>query len=229
MSDRVLVVEDESLVLDMIRMNLEHAGYEVVGVASAEEALTQLDWRADLFILDRMLPGMEGVELARRLRQKEIATPILMLTSRADTQSKVEGLDAGADDYLAKPFAMPELVARVRALLRRQTAARAAPNSHELRLGPWYANFDTREALTNEGRVVLTERECGLLNWFVQHEGEMLERVEILENVWGMDAFPTARTVDNYVMRLRKLFEPDPDAPRYFLTVRGRGYRFVRS
>jgi DNA-binding response OmpR family regulator len=230
MADRILVVEDEALVQDMIRLNLEHAGYQVDGASSAEEALQILALRpVDLLVLDRMLPGMEGVELARRLRNQGNGTPILLLTARADTQSKVEGLDAGADDYLAKPFAMPELIARVRALLRRQTSARANPNSREIRLGPWYANLDTREALTNEGRVTLTEKECGLLAWFVGHEGALFDRVEILENVWGMDSFPTARTVDNYVLRLRKLFEPDPDDPRYFLTVRGRGYRFVRE
>lgn len=230
MADRVLVVEDEPLVLDMIRMNLEHAGYQTAGATSAEEALAALSGQsADLLVLDWMLPGMEGVELARSLRNRGWRLPILMLTARADTASKVEGLDAGADDYLPKPFAMPELVARVRALLRRHTAARAAPDTRELRLGPWYVNFDTREALTNEGRITLTEKEAGLLQWFAAREGELLDRTDILENVWGMDAFPTARTVDNYVLRLRKLFEPDPDAPRYLLTVRGRGYRFVRA
>ena len=230
MADRILVVEDEPLVLDMIRLNLKHAGYQVEGLGSGEEAQRWLsDHAVELLVLDRMLPGMEGVELARQLRHAGVGTPILMLTARADTQAKVEGLDAGADDYLAKPFAMPELVARVRALLRRHTAGRGAANARELRLGPWYANLDTREALTNEGRVTLTEKECGLLAWFASHEGELLDRTEILENVWGMDSFPTTRTVDNYVLRLRKLFEPDPDEPRYFLTVRGRGYRFVRG
>jgi DNA-binding response OmpR family regulator len=229
MADRILLVEDEELVRDMVQLNLEHAGYQVVGVGSAEEALSWLHGnKPELLVLDRMLPGMEGVELARLLRKQGIGTPILLLTARSETTSKVEGLEAGADDYLTKPFAMPELLARVRAMIRRHTATRSS-SSRELRLGPFYASFETREALTNEGRVTLTERECGLLEWFVTHEGELLDRTEILENVWGMDAFPTARTVDNYVLRLRKLFEPDPDNPSFFLTVRGRGYRFVRS
>ncbi len=230
MADRVLVVEDEPLVLDMIRMNLEHAGYQTTGVGTAEEAMALIQGQSvDLLILDWMLPGMEGVEVARRLRNRGWRLPILMLTARSDTGSKVEGLEAGADDYLNKPFAMPELIARVRALLRRHTAGRSSPDAQELRLGPWYVNFDSREALTNEGRLTLTEKESALLKWFAAHEGELLDRTEILENVWGMDAFPTARTVDNYVLRLRKLFEPDPDQPRYLLTVRGRGYRFVRA
>jgi DNA-binding response OmpR family regulator len=149
-----------------------------------------------------------------------------MLTARGDTQDRVAGLDAGADDYLVKPFAMPELLARVRALLRRQAAPRA---QRELRLGALLANLDTRQATTNEGRVQLTDTECALLRYFAENEGQLLTRAEILENAWGMDRFPTARTVDNYVLRLRKLFEPEPEEPRHFLTVRGTGYRFVRA
>lgn len=230
MADSVLVVEDEELVADMVRLNLEHEGFAVTVVYRGDDGLNKLtSGRFDAVVLDLMLPGMDGFAVARKARDRGITTPILMLTARGETTSKVEGLEAGADDYLTKPFAMPELVARVRALIRRHTTARGLPTSHEVRFGPYVVNTETREATTNQGIVTLTETECALLTWLAAREGEPLSRADILENAWGMDRFPTERTVDNYVMRLRRLFEPDPDNPIYFLTIRGRGYRFVRG
>lgn len=232
----ILVVEDEELVADMVRLNLEHAGFTVETCATAEEALAHVA-AAELIVLDRMLPGMDGLEFARQVRRTR-NVPILMLTARGEVAARVAGLDAGADDYLAKPFAMPELLARVRALLRRApheapvavVAAPAKPSprapGRTLRFDRYVVHLDTREATTNEGTEILTETECQLLLYFYDHAGEMLSRTDILENVWGMDRFPTARTVDNYVLRLRKLFEPDPENPRYLFTVRGRGYCF---
>ena len=230
MSDRILLVEDEALVAEMVRLNLEHAGYVVEAFADGESALQRVAHAAfDIVLLDVMLPGISGFDVARRLRDGGATVPILLLTARADTISKVAGLDAGADDYLAKPFAMPELLARVRALRRRHIRPRGVPSSREVRFGRYRANFETRAADTNEGATILTEKECQLLEFLAGHEGELLGRTDILENVWGMDRFPTARTVDNYVLRLRKLFEPDPEEPRHLVTVRGRGYRFVRE
>lgn len=225
----ILVVEDEALVADMVGLNLQAAGHEVTLVTTAEAA-TPHAAGADLIVLDRMLPGMDGLAFARSLRARGVTVPILMLTARGEVAARVAGLDAGADDYLAKPFAMPELLARVRALLRRAVPEepRLAPRTdgRTLRFDRYSVNLDTREALTNEGHEILTETECQLLAYFHQHAGELLSRADILENVWGMDRFPTARTVDNYVLRLRKLFEPDPENPRYLTTVRGRGYTF---
>jgi two-component system alkaline phosphatase synthesis response regulator PhoP len=229
MPDRILVVEDEELVSAMVRLNLEHAGYTVHverDGRAAEPLLVPGRW--DLVVLDVMLPGLDGFTLARRARAAGVVSPILMLTARALTPDKVEGLDAGADDYLAKPFAMPELLARVRALIRRHTQPRGVPTSRVVTFDRYEVNLDTREALSNEGRVTLTETECQLLAFLAAREGELLPRTDLLENVWGMDRFPTARTVDNYILRLRKLFEPDPESPVHILTVRGRGYRFVR-
>ncbi|MFZ5477432.1 MAG: response regulator transcription factor [Myxococcota bacterium] len=229
MNGRILVVEDEALVADVVRYNLEHVGYRVLAVETGEEGLRALAAEPfDLVLLDMMLPGISGLEVARRARAEGVTTPILMLTARGETPAKVAGLDAGADDYLVKPFAMDELKARVRALIRRHVGPRGVPTSREVVLGPYRADLETREAVTNEGRVTLTETECALLAFLVAREGELLTRAEILESVWGMDRFPTERTVDNYVLRLRKLFEPDPVEPRHILTVRGRGYRFVR-
>jgi two-component system alkaline phosphatase synthesis response regulator PhoP len=230
MGERILLVEDEALVADMVRLNLEHAGFRVDAVVDGTVGLSRLrSGGYDLAVLDVMLPGLSGFDIVRRARAEGVATPVLLLTARGETQSKVTGFDAGADDYLTKPFVMPELVARVRALIRRHTAPRGVPSSRELKFGVYQVNFDTREAVTNEGRVTLTERECALLEYLAGHEGELLSRAELLENVWGMDRFPTARTVDNYVLRLRKLLEPDPEEPVYLQTVRGRGYRFTRG
>ncbi len=230
----ILVVEDEELVADMVRLNLEHAGFAVETCTTAEAALAHIG-AAELIVLDRMLPGMDGLEFARVVR-RTLTVPILMLTARGEVAARVAGLDAGADDYLAKPFAMPELLARVRALLRRAPAAAPEPapkppaaprgSGRTIRFDRYVVHLDTREATTNEGTEILTETECQLLLYFYDHAGEMLSRTDILENVWGMDRFPTARTVDNYVLRLRKLFEPDPESPRYLITVRGRGYSF---
>jgi len=230
MAERVLVVEDEPLVADMIRLNLEHHGFDVEVADDGHRAARLIEpGRWDLVILDLMLPGADGMSLARLARSRGVSSPILMLTARGHTEDKVAGLDAGADDYLTKPFAMPELVARARALIRRHTQARGVPTSRRLVFGRYEVDLDTRVALTNEGRVTLTETECLLLAWFAGHEGETLARTELLENVWGMDRFPTVRTVDNYVLRLRKLFEPDPENPVHLHTVRGRGYRFSRE
>lgn len=226
----ILLVEDEELVADMVRLNLEHAGFQVEASTTGEDALA-LAGRAELIVLDRMLPGMDGLEFAREVRRRGVAAPILMLTARSEVTARVAGLDAGADDYLAKPFAMPELLARVRALLRRAPpaappAVRGPDHERTLRFDRYVVNLDTREARTNDGLEILTETECQLLRYFHAHAGELLGRADILENVWGMDRFPTARTVDNYVLRLRKLFEPDPENPRHLITVRGRGYCF---
>jgi two-component system alkaline phosphatase synthesis response regulator PhoP len=224
----ILLVEDEPLMADLVRLNLEHADLSVEHAATGPDALSALRRaRFDLVVLDLMLPGIDGFEVAREARARGFIAPILMLTARGETAAKVTGLDAGADDYLVKPFAMPELLARVRALLRRTVALRGP--TALVQIGACSANLDTREATTHEGRVTLTDTECALLAYFAQNEGQLLTRADILEHAWGMDRSPTARTVDNYVLRLRKLFEPEPEEPRYILTVRGTGYRFVRA
>lgn len=228
LSLRVLVVEDERLVADMVRLNLEHAGFVVIHVEDGESALRAAEGEIDLVVLDVMLPGIDGLEVARRLRGGGNPVPILMLTARGEVPARVAGLDAGADDYLTKPFAMPELVARVRALTRRSEVAPRVATRREVRVGPWTVNFDTREASrTGVAKIVLTETEAALLELFAGHPGEVLGRADILEMAWGMDRSPTERTVDNYVMRLRKFFEEDVNEPVHFLTLRGVGYRFV--
>jgi len=226
--ERIHVVEDEPLVRDLIVLNLEHENYIVTSSGTFEEGLRALvDDPPALAIVDVMLPGGDGFTLTRTARDKGVTCPILMLTARAESSSKVRGLDCGADDYLTKPFDVPELLARVRALLRRAHGDLPPPVRFDF--GAYWVRFDTGRALTNEGELSLTDKELKLLELFVKHRDRVLTRIDILEEVWGMDVFPTDRTVDNFVLRLRKLFEGDPANPVYFLTARGRGYLFKVS
>jgi len=228
MSEHILLIEDEELVGTMVRMNLAHEGYEVVWVRSGPEGMTAArEHPFDLILLDIGLPGADGIEVLRFLRQEGVGTPVLMLTARGDVATKVETLELGADDYLGKPFDVAELSARVKALVRRARAQRQVPSSQVIRFGNYQVNLANREAVTNEGTITLSEKEAAFLGLLVRADGATLRRSDVLDQVWGVDAMPTERTVDNLVLRLRKLFEPDPDAPRHLLTVRGVGYRFV--
>lgn len=230
MNLRVLLVEDEPLVADMVVLNLRHAGFEVDHFGTGEAALGVREGEYAVAVLDVMLPGVDGMHVARQWRNRGLKIPILMLTARSDVPSRVAGLEAGADDYLPKPFAMPELVARVRALVRRAAPADAvatAPAGGQLAVGRWFITPNTREGKRDDGAVAtFTETEVALLTLLVAHPGQVLARADILELAWGMDKSPTERTVDNYVMRLRKILEEDPENPRHFLTLRGVGYRF---
>lgn len=228
-SHRILLIEDEPLVRDLVVLNLMHAGFEVLAAEDFPTGLARLTGEPwDVAIVDVMLPGGDGFTLVSRARAQGVKNPILMLTARADTQSKVRGLDNGADDYLTKPFDVPELIARVRALLRRASPGSAQPATPRLDFDRYWVRFDTGQALANEGEVTLSDKELRLIELFTRNEDRALSRADILEEVWGMDAFPTDRTVDNFVLRLRKLFEPNPEEPRHFITVRGRGYLFRR-
>jgi two-component system alkaline phosphatase synthesis response regulator PhoP len=229
MADRLLVIEDEPLVRDLVVLNLKHAGYETVAAGTYDTGLEALlKPGIDLAVVDVMLPGGEGFQLVRKARDEGVRCPILMLTARAETQAKVRGLDCGADDYLTKPFDVPELLARVRALMRRAQEKVAAPRAR-FELGKLWVRFDTGQAMTNEGELSLSDKELRLVELFASNENKALSRADILEEVWGMDAFPTDRTIDNFIVRLRRLFEVDPEHPVRFVTVRGRGYLFKRS
>lgn len=224
---RILLAEDEELIGRMVELNLRHEGYDIAWEKTGTEALLRArgePW--DLLVLDVMLPGLTGFQVARTLRDEDRTVPILMLTARSDTPSKVRGLDSGADDYLVKPFDMAELLARVRALIRRSQGSRHVPASQVIRFARYEVNLETLEALTNQGSVMLSDKEARLMALFARHRGETLSRADILEEVWGMDASPTERTVDNIIVRLRRFFEPDPENPVHIVSVRGQGYRF---
>ena len=173
-----------------------------------------------------MLPDLSGLEILAKLRSDGVNTPVLMLTAKADVATKVDSLDKGADDYLTKPFDLPELFARIRALIRRSQGERHLPSSGLLVIGTCQINLENRNAGTLSGDVRLSTKEAELLGLFAKNIGKPLSRAEILEGVWGMDVWVTERTVDNFIVRLRKLFEPDPEHPIHFITVRRVGYRF---
>lgn len=228
MTQRILLVEDDELIGTLVEVNLQHHGYEVRWARSGEDAMASLDGHLyDAILLDLMLPGIDGLEVAARLRRKGIGTPVLMMTVRGETTSKVRALDAGIDDYLTKPFDVEELLARVRALIRRGHAAGEVPASARLAVAGGQLDLDGLRYVDALGREHgLTEKEAGLLALLARSAGRTLTRTDILEEVWGMDAVPPERTVDNFILRLRRLIGDDPDQPRHLVTVRGRGYRY---
>ncbi len=226
----ILLVEDEPHLARGIAFNLESEGYRVVPAGSGEEALERFGEAAfDLVVLDLMLPGMDGLEVCRRLRAAAPRLPILMLTARAAERDRVKGLASGADDYLTKPFSLEEFLLRVRGMLRRSGWYRPGGRGRVVRLGPSEVDLDAQVARTPGGEVPLTELEVKMLRAFLEREGQVVTRGELLSTVWGMAPDAETRTLDNFVVRLRRYFEPDPARPVHFLTVRGRGYRFVRE
>jgi two-component system, OmpR family, alkaline phosphatase synthesis response regulator PhoP len=233
---RILIVEDEQHLADGLRFNLEAECHDTEVVETGEAALERLCADAppiDVVVLDVMLPGMSGFEVAARLREQQCYLPILMLTARGRASDIVEGFQAGADDYLPKPFELAVLIARIEALLRRgRWAQRGAPTAAA---ADHYA-FAGREIdfagleLRRDGRtLMLTLMEANLLRFLVQRQGQVVSRKDILEQVWGVHEDTDTRAIDNFVVRLRRHLEDDPAAPRHLLTVRGVGYRFVAA
>ncbi len=228
MGQKILVVEDEDLVGTMVRLNLESAGYQVVWIRNGSEAAERAKSEPfDLILLDIGLPGIGGMSVLQRLRSVGVGTPVMMLTARSDVPTKVEAFESGADDYLPKPFDVAEMMARVNALVRRSRAERAIPSDRRVSIGGFSVNLDTRQAECREGQVSLSEKEAALVKLLLASGGKVLTRSDILDEVWGLDVSPSERTIDNFILRLRKLFEPDPENPVHILTVRGEGYRFV--
>jgi len=225
---RILLCEDDQLIGTMVRLNLEQDGHHVEWQRSGETALECLSQqRFDLMLLDIGLPGMSGLEVARASRASGVGTPIVMLTARDDLETKVQALDGGADDYLCKPFDMAELLARVRAQIRRSQGSLEVATEAELQIGMARVDFDRRTLQDHTGTSFeLTDKEVELLQFLVRNPHRALSRADILEEVWGMDTSPTERTVDNFIVRLRKWIEPDAEHPRHIQTVRGWGYRY---
>jgi DNA-binding response OmpR family regulator len=232
----VLVVEDEAHLAAGLKLNLELEGYRVVGARSIREATAQLVNAApiDLILLDIMLPDGDGYGFCRQLRAAGQFTPVIMLTARGTAEERVRGLNAGADDYL--PFALPELLARVHSALRRRhwlqsgaaSGGEAAAGARgTLEFGAARINFDTHEVSAFDKPLRLTQLELDLLYYFSQHPRRVLTREQLLEAVWKLRNAPNTRSVDNFIVRLRKYFEVHPDKPVHFLSHRGSGYKFV--
>ena len=230
MSKRILVVEDDEHLAEGLRLNLELEGYEPVLAESAEVAWTL--WRrggADLILLDVMLPGMDGFEFCRRVRREGDKVPILFLTARDQTDDRIRGLETGGDDYITKPFQLRELLARIKGIFRREDWWRSAETPRELTIGDSVVDLEGREARTPRGTFPLKEKEAQILRLLAEKDGEAVDRRTILDRVWGFEAYPTTRTVDNFILNLRKILEPDPSHPQHLLTVHGVGYRLVRQ
>jgi two-component system, OmpR family, alkaline phosphatase synthesis response regulator PhoP len=226
MEPRILLVEDDPGLRLTLTHRLDSEGYKVETAADGEAGLTQaIDGGFDLVILDVMLPRKSGFDVCRDLRQRGVDTPVLMLTARHQVVDRVVGLKLGADDYLAKPFEMAELLARVEARLRRRNVAGPPVAVH--RFGPVAVDFRKAEVTRDGHAVDLSAKEFQLLKYFIAHRGATLSRNELLDEVWGYDAMPTTRTVDVHVAWLRRKLEIQPKHPRLILTIHGLGYKFV--
>ena len=225
---RILVVEDDLAILTGVSMNLKFEGYEVLQAQDGRTGLARaLDETPDLVVLDVMLPQMNGYEVLRELRERGRDTAVVMLTAKGQERDKILGLNLGADDYVVKPFGLQELLARIKAVLRRRFPQAGGPPP--LTFGEDVEVDLAAKTVSRGGRPVeLTAQEFKLLAHFLAHPGRTFSRDELLAAAWGYDYEGSARTVDNFMRQLRLKFEPDPEQPRYFLTVRGLGYRFDR-
>jgi DNA-binding response OmpR family regulator len=233
---RILIVEDEQHIADGLRFNLEAEGYRVEVVETGEAALDLLnsDPAFDVLVLDVMLPGKDGFSVMSELRHSGLFIPTLMLTARGHADDVLRGFAAGADDYLAKPFELAILIARIRGLLRRREWLRSGTagagryeSGQAFTFGDKSIRFDLQEIHVRDQVFPLTLMEANILRYMVQHEGKPVSRKALLEQVWGLREDTDTRAIDNFIVRLRRYIEDDPSKPRRLLTVRGVGYRFV--
>jgi DNA-binding response OmpR family regulator len=223
---RILIVEDDPAILRGLADNLACESHDVLTAGDGEHGYSLArTGKPDLLILDLMLPRMSGYELCRKLRAENVVTPVVMLTARGDEADRVVGLDLGADDYITKPFSVRELLARIRAVLRRAQVQTALPA--ELRFGNVVIDFRRYEARKGDRPVELTRKEFGLLRLLAGRSGEPVTRDDLLNEVWGYDVTPTTRTVDNHVASLRAKLEDNPSDPQHLFTVHGVGYKWV--
>lgn len=236
MKPRILIVEDETHLGNGLKYNLEAEGYKVTLVGDGPTALRLIEadhFAFDLMILDLMLPGMSGYAVCEKIRQEEILVPILILSARSLAEDRTRGFDVGANQYLTKPFDLDELLSRVKNLLKlyplqsKPAVANLNAKVTEIVFGRARINFETYEVLVDGKEARLTHKELQLLRYFVENEGRVISRQELLSEVWGMSPEMQTRSVDQFVMRLRKTFEIDPAKPRHFLTIRDAGYRFI--
>lgn len=227
---RILIIEKDDTIISGLSRLLRNEGYETRSVKSGQEGYQAAKETApDLIILDIKLPGMSGLEICKRLRDEGTQIPVIMLTAKAEENDKILALELGADDYITMPFSDRELIARVRAHLRREQATTASGKeamADEFKFGDVAVNFKRHEVIKAGERQDLTNREFLLLEFFIRYRGELLTRDRLLKNIWGYKTHPTTRTLDTHIRRLRKHIEPDPDQPRYIKTVHGIGYLF---
>ncbi len=224
---KILVVEDDPAILKGLEAYLKEEHYEVLTATDGEKCHQILKReKVDLIILDIMLPKKHGFDVCRDIRKEGIDTPIIFLTSKKEEMDKVLGLELGADDYVTKPFSIRELLARVKALLRRKGEMKREID--EYNFGTVHIDFKKQIASKNKESVKLSAKEFEVLKYFIQHEGEVVTREMLLDDIWGYEYFPTSRTVDNYILSIRKKLEETPNEPKHILTVHTAGYKFAK-
>ena len=227
-SNRILLVEDEESMALGLEFNLVEEGYIVEWAKDGREAISFFNKsQHDLVVLDIMLPFFNGFEVAEKIRAQAPQTPILMLTARTGVDDRVKGLVLGADDYMTKPFHLPELLARIKGMLKRKTWYQTVSSDEPVFVfGENEINFNTLKCQAGEKNFTITTLEAMVLRYLINHEGQIVSRKELLENVWDISSEVETRTVDNFIMHLRKYFEPEPSKPQYIKSIRGKGYQF---
>jgi DNA-binding response OmpR family regulator len=224
---KILIIEDEQDLIKGLKLNLSDEGFDVDWAVDGVEGLRKaIEESPDLIILDIMLPEMNGLEVCRELRQKKIDIPIIMLTAKGEEIDKVVGLEIGADDYITKPFSIRELIARIKARLRNtERMAKTIPEVYSF--GDSEIDFARFKVRRKGKEMEFTSLEIEILKYFITHRGEVVARDDLLDKVWGYERYPTTRTIDNHILKLRKKIEEDPSHARYILSVYGGGYRFT--
>jgi DNA-binding response OmpR family regulator len=227
MSYQILIVEDEPNMRLGLKDNLEFEGYQVTLADNGIDGLKEILARPfDLILMDVMMPGMSGLDVCKRARDKGVEAPIVLLTAKGEEMDKVLGLELGADDYVTKPFSLRELLARIRAILRRGAVAQGV-KSQVTKIGKLSVNFEAYTAESSGSPIRMSHKEFEILNYLFQHKNEVVSRYDLLEKVWGYDESPTTRTVDNFIVKLRQKVESDPNDPHIILTVHGTGYKLL--
>lgn len=221
---KILIIEDEKEMALGLKDNFEFDGHEVLIAENGEKGLNlALEESIDLIMLDIMLPKKSGFDICKELRANKIKTPIIMLTAKGEEIDKILGLELGADDYITKPFSVRELLARVKAVLRRYPQQ----ETNKQKMGLLEVDFNHYIALKDGKEIDLTHKEFEILKYFHQNSGNTVSRDQLINDVWGYETYPTSRTVDNHILKLRKKVEPDPSHPRHILTVHGIGYKYI--
>jgi len=227
---KILIVEDEKPILKGLTDNLKKEGYEIIGCSDGKKGLqTALAESIDLVMLDLMLPGMNGLDICKEIKKKKIAVPVIMVTAKSKETDKILGLELGADDYITKPFSINEVIARIKAVLRRvevhSKAKKQKLNAYEF--GDVKIDFVQYEAFRGKKKLKFSKREFEIIEYMIKRKGEVITRNDLLDVVWGYESFPTTRTVDNFIARIRKQIEAKPAKPKHILSIRGAGYKFV--
>ncbi|MEO7424485.1 MAG: response regulator transcription factor [Fibrobacteria bacterium] len=226
--NRILLIEDDRNMAMGLVFNLQSEGFEVTHCLDGETGLIAMaEKEFDLLVLDWMLPGMDGLEVLRQLRGRNVSVPVLLLTARDSKEDIVEGLDSGADDYLAKPFDLNILMARIRSLLRSRAWLNPKEAQQEARFGNAQVNFETFEAVVGGKQIKLSYKEAMIMKLFWDKRNQVITREELLQKVWGIEGYIQSRTVDNHIVQLRKIFEESPKHPKLILSIHGSGYKFV--